>query len=219
MWCNQNCRPVQVTSIGYLLDFSWEILGITQGLSSFSPWFRKRGLSPVFSDTDNGTRSWLFRMAMNLMKCYKKLSRQSKYDLSIANEVMSRRYIFPSVVKVLCLTLALSGCFLGSMEQRVFIYELRIENQLATPIAHCEAFEAATCPNVVQSGASERVTFDTHVDYEGDEMLKVFDREKIKVCGKLLDMTLVRSVSPIVKREKNYFEIIIDKAISDKFCQ
>ncbi|ROM86465.1 hypothetical protein BK655_08355 [Pseudomonas brassicacearum] len=105
------------------------------------------------------------------------------------------------------------------MEQ-VFFDELRIENKLAIPITYCNEFDATTCSEVVQSGGSYSVIFVSHVDNDDDEeILEAFDRQNIRVCGKVLDIKLIRSVSPIVKRDKDHFEIIINRAASDQFCQ
>lgn len=124
-----------------------------------------------------------------------------------------------NVVKALGVLAALSGCSLAQNMEQVFPYELRIENKLATPIAYCEDFEASTCPHVVQSGRSERQIFMSHVANGSDEKkLEAFDRQKIKVCGKLVDFRAIRSVSPVVKRDKDHFEIVIDKAVGDMFC-
>ena len=127
--------------------------------------------------------------------------------------------IFLHVVKVSVLPLALSNCSLIEMEQ-IFFDELRIENKLAIPIAYCNEFDATTCSEVVQSGGSYSVIFVSHVNNDSDEKkLESFDRQNIKICGKFLDIKLIRTVSPIVKRDKDHSEIIIDRAVSDKFCQ
>jgi len=127
--------------------------------------------------------------------------------------------IFLHVIKVTVLPLALSSCCLIEMEQ-VFFDELRIENKLAIPITYCNEFDATTCSEVVQSGGSYSVIFVSHVDNDDDEeILEAFDRQNIRVCGKVLDIKLIRSVSPIVKRDKDHFEIIINRAASDQFCQ
>lgn len=127
--------------------------------------------------------------------------------------------IFLRAMIVVVLPLALSSCCLIEMEQ-VFFDELRIENKLAIPIIYCNEFDATTCSEVVQSGGSYSVIFVSHVDNDSDEeRLESFDRQNIKVCGKVLDIKLIRSVSPIVKRDKDHSEIIIDRAVSDKFCQ
>ncbi|VVE34282.1 hypothetical protein PTE31013_03839 [Pandoraea terrigena] len=124
-----------------------------------------------------------------------------------------------NAIKALGLLAALSGCSLAQNMEQDFPYELRIENKLTAPIAYCEDFEAETCPHVVQSGQSDRQIFMSHVANGSDEKkLAVFDRQKIKVCGKLIDVKLIRSVSPVVKRDKDHFEIVIDKAVHDKFC-
>ncbi|WP_072339005.1 MULTISPECIES: hypothetical protein [unclassified Pseudomonas] len=117
--------------------------------------------------------------------------------------------------------LVLSGCFLAhNLEEQVFLYELRIVNKLAVPIAYCEDFEAASCPNVVQGGGSEREIFSSHVENRSDEdKLKSFNRQKIKICGKLVELKLISSVSPVVKHDKDHFEIVIDTAVTDRFCQ
>lgn len=127
--------------------------------------------------------------------------------------------IFLRAMIVVVLPLALSSCCLIEMEQ-VFFDELRIENKLAIPIIYCNEFDATTCSEVVQSGGSYSVIFVSHIDNDSDEeRLESFDRQNIKVCGKVLDIKLIRSVSPIVKRDKDHSEIIIDRAVSDKFCQ
>lgn len=105
------------------------------------------------------------------------------------------------------------------MEQ-VFPYELRIENRLATPIAYCEAFEASICPHVIPSGRINRQIFMSHVaDGSDEKRMEAFDRLKIRVCEKLIDFKAIRSVVPVVKRDKNHFEIVINDALSRKFCQ
>lgn len=124
-----------------------------------------------------------------------------------------------NAIKVLGLLAALSGCSLAQNMEQDFPYELRIENRLATPIAYCEEFEASTCPHVVQSGKSDRQIFMSHVaNGSDDKKLDVFDRQKIKLCGKLVDFKAVRSLSPVVKRDKDHFEIVIDKTVGDRFC-
>lgn len=130
-------------------------------------------------------------------------------------------FISLSVLRMLGLPLVLSGCFLAhNLEEQVFLYELRIVNKLAVPIAYCEDFEAASCPNVVQSGGSEREIFSSHVENRSDEdKLKSFNRQKIKICGELVELKLISSVSPVVKHDKDHFEIIIDTAVTDRFCQ
>lgn len=130
-------------------------------------------------------------------------------------------FISLNVLKALGLPLVLSGCFLAqNLEEQVFLYELRIVNKLAVPIAYCEDFEATSCPNVVQSGGNEREIFSSYVENRTDEeKLRSFNRQKIKICGKLVELMLISSVSPIVKHDKDHFEIIIDTSVSDTFCQ
>lgn len=124
-----------------------------------------------------------------------------------------------NAIKALGLLAALSGCSLAQNMEQDFPYELSIENKLKVPIAYCEDFEAETCPHVVQSGRSDRQIFMSHVANGSDETkLTVFDRQKIKVCEKLIDFKAIRSVSPVVKRDKNHFQIVIDSAVHDKFC-
>ncbi|CAI8981537.1 MULTISPECIES: hypothetical protein [Pseudomonas] len=130
-------------------------------------------------------------------------------------------FISLNVLKTLGLPLVLSGCFVAqNLEEQVFLYELRIVNKLAVPIAYCEDFEATSCPNVVQSGGSEREIFSSYVENRTDEeKLRSFNRQKIKICGKLVELKLISSVSPVVKHDKDHFEIIIDTSVSDTFCQ
>jgi hypothetical protein len=60
----------------------------------------------------------------------------------------------------------------------------------------------------------------SHVANGSDEKkLEAFDRQKVKVCGKLVDFKAIRLVAPVVNSEKDHFEIVIDKVVSDKFCQ
>lgn len=125
-----------------------------------------------------------------------------------------------NAIKVLGLLAVLSGCSLGWNMEKDFPYELRIENKLTEPIAYCDDYEAAICPHVVQSGGSDRQIFMSHVENGSDEKkLESFDRQKVKVCGKLVDFKAIRSVSPVVKRDKEHFEIVIDKTVQEKFCQ
>ena len=115
---------------------------------------------------------------------------------------------------------ALPGCSLAQNMEQVFPYELRIENKLATPIAYCEDFDASTCPHAVQGGRSELQIFMLHVANGNDEKkLEAFDRQEIKICGKLIDFNAIRSLSPVIKRDMDHFEIVIDKAVGDTFCQ
>ena len=124
-----------------------------------------------------------------------------------------------NALKALGLLAALSGCSLAQNMEQDFPYELRIENRLAAPIAYCEEFEASICPHVVQSGKSDRQIFMSHVaNGSDDRKFEAFDRQKIKLCGRLIDFKAVRSVSPVVKRDKDHFEIVIDKAVSERFC-
>lgn len=129
-------------------------------------------------------------------------------------------YISLRVVEVIGFLALLSGCSVGQNTEQIFPYELRIENRLMTPIAYCEGFEVSNCPHVVQVGRSERQIFMSHVaNRSDDEKFEAFDRQKIKVCGNLVDFKLIRAVSPVIKRDKDHFEIIIDKAVSDVFCK
>lgn len=103
------------------------------------------------------------------------------------------------------------------MEQ-VFVDELRIENSLGVPIIYCDEFDAMSCSKVIRNGGVESVMFYSHVDND-EENSEAIDRQKIKVCGKVLDIKMIRTVSPIVKHDKNHSEIIINRAVSDKFCE
>ncbi len=141
------------------------------------------------------------------------------HDLLRARAVSKILSTSLNAIKALGLLVALSGCFLAQNMEQVFPYELRIENKLAAPIAYCEDVESSTCPHVVQSGRSDRQFFTSNVANLSDEMkLESFDRQKLKVCGRLVDFKLIRSMSPVTKRDKDHFEIVIDKAVGDKFC-
>lgn len=126
--------------------------------------------------------------------------------------------IFLNVIKMSCPPLALSGCFLMPDLEQVFVDELRIKNNQETPIIYCNEFDATSCFKVIQSGGTESVMFYSHVDSD-EENSEAFDRQKIKICGKVLDIKMIRTVSPVVKYDKAHSEIIINRAVSDKFCQ
>lgn len=104
------------------------------------------------------------------------------------------------------------------MEQ-TFPYDLYIVNRLATPIYYCEEYEAAQCPRQVSAGQSERIVYMSHSRNGNDnERYEAFDRQKIKMCGRLVEFKAVRAISPIVKRDKDRYEIVIDKSVYDAFC-
>jgi hypothetical protein len=100
------------------------------------------------------------------------------------------------------------------------MYALRIKNKLTTGIAYCYHTEDKGCPHIIHSGDSdEEYYISKGGKSSAEEIYNIFDKQNIIICKKAISLKRIRSVSPIVKRDKYDFEIIIDETVSDAFCQ
>jgi hypothetical protein len=125
------------------------------------------------------------------------------------------------VIKILGVvgaSVALSGCpmFFGYM----YTYKLLINNKLTTSIAHCYSDQITDCPYIIQGGGNDRLLYMSGEKKPNDEeKYKAFDRVNIKICDKLINLEHIRAIFPIKKHDDDYFEISIDEAVSNEFCQ
>jgi hypothetical protein len=114
------------------------------------------------------------------------------------------------------LGIALSGCLFASS----YTYTLRINNKLTAMIAICNDSNGDDCSDAINAGGSKEYVYISKGRKSSDEeKYKVFDREVIKICNKRIDFKYIQSVSPIVKRDDDHFEITIDRRISASLCE
>jgi len=116
----------------------------------------------------------------------------------------------------------LSGCELFMAP--TYGYMLLIENKLATTITStgfCHGpGEDVGYPCVIPGKSKGAQTYIVHSDKPTEEdVYGWFDNQKITICGKPISFKSVRLISPLIKHDQYHFEIIIDRAVSDAFCQ
>ena len=121
---------------------------------------------------------------------------------------------------VMGLPVILPGCALAFFFQRDYPCVLYIENKLTSEIAYCTDSAGEDCSNVISGGDSRPLVYISRGGKPSDERMdEAFDRETMKICGKLIDFKRIRSILPVMRRSSDRYEIIIDKAVSDAFCQ
>jgi hypothetical protein len=114
----------------------------------------------------------------------------------------------------------LSGCWVPGMEPEAYPYGLRIENRLAATIEYCYGPSRDTgCYNVADGNSKDIGYMSYWRGLTDKEMRNIFYTLNIVICDKMVDLKRIQSVSPIIKRENYYFEIIIDKTVVDAFCK
>jgi hypothetical protein len=113
----------------------------------------------------------------------------------------------------------LSGCVLLGLGQN-HPYVLYIDNKLSNQIAYCYDITDDSCTYIIHGNSSFGLP---HIPQGGrkpsdEEKYESFDTAKVKICGKIIDIKHIRKISPILKRNNNRFEVIINERVTDAFC-
>jgi hypothetical protein len=122
-------------------------------------------------------------------------------------------HTFSYAVGVVSLLLVLNGC----VWEQVFTQDLFIENTSNSAISHCEEYELPNCVHRIEPGQTVRLPYLLRSSSEIGNYSE-FDKIKINICDRQLDLKTIRSFNPIVKRNENQFELTIDNSIYEKVC-
>lgn len=104
------------------------------------------------------------------------------------------------------------------MVESIFLSEIYVVNRLGSSIHHCDPHEVPQCIHEIASGKSERMIYMSNSSkhkgkYDG------FDRLTIKMCGKLVPLKLIRTISPVIRHKGEVYFISIDQNVFDTICE
>jgi hypothetical protein len=117
---------------------------------------------------------------------------------------------FIGIVNILVI---LSGCLFAQS----YPFTLTIENKLKYSITYY--FDENHLHAIHGGSNKEQIYISRGKKLNNEDIYKSFDQQKIIVCQKPIYFKRIRLVAPVVKLDDDHFEIVIDKRVTDAFCQ